>query len=469
MGPEGAKCRRVHEESDASNVLLWQITMIASKIYEIDFDWQYISAQRCVMLLRFEVSNHRSFLEPVELSMIAVDEGRPAARTFELLKEKVLTVAGVYGPNASGKSNVLDAIAWLSEAVKTSLRGWDDEVPRDPHRYGSGTTSPTEFELDILVDAVRHQYRLEVDTAVRYESLHSYPKRKRRMLFERVGDDIEFREGYKQGGGVRDLLTPTTLALSAAIRLDREHVGRVGRAVSGFHVLGLRRPRWRRTFLSFRDEIRTSSLRLFEEQYEDQQLPLPGLAESTPRPTTLLQLADPGIDRVEFLPEDDDDQLGRRSRVRFVHSAGDEPPRFTLEQESAGTQTWFRLIGPVLWALSDGGILVFDEIDASLHPRLSARLVQIFQDPDTNPRGAQLIFTTHDVSLLNHLNRDEVWLAEKNDEGMSQLVALVEYSGERVRKSINLERAYLQGRFGAVPQVDQISVRRALGLIDAAS
>ena len=152
-----------------------------------------------------------------------------------------------------------------------------------------------------------------------------------------------------------------------------------------------------------------------------------------------------------------------------MHSAGDEPVGFTLEQESAGTQAWFRLIGPVLWALSDGGILVFDEIDASLHPRLSAQVIQLFQDPETNPRGAQLIFTTHDVSLLNHLNRDEVWLTEKNDEGMSQLVALVEYSGERVRKSINLERAYLQGRFGAVPQVDQISVRRALGLVDSTS
>ena len=230
------------------------------------------------MLLRFEVSNHRSILESVELSMVAVDEGRPAARSFELLSEKVLTVAGVFGPNASGKSNVLDAIAWLSEAVRTSLRGWDDEVPRDPHRFGFGTTSPTEFELDIVVDAVRHQYRLEVDTAVRYESLHSYPKRKRRMLFEREGEDIEFRDGYRQGGGVRDLLTPTTLALSAAIRLDREHVGRVGRAVSGFHVLGLRRPRWRRNPPSFRDVIRTSSLRLFEEQHEDHQLPLPELA-----------------------------------------------------------------------------------------------------------------------------------------------------------------------------------------------
>ena len=83
---------------------------------------------------------------------------------------------------------------------------------------------------------------------------------------------------------------------------------------------------------------------------------------------------------------------------------------------------------------------------------------------ETNPHGAQLIFTTHDVSLLNHLNRDEVWLTEKDSDGMTQLVALAEYGGERVRKSVNLERAYMQGRFGAVPEIDQLVVRRALGL-----
>ena len=418
------------------------------------------------MLLRFEVSNHRSFLEPVELSMIAVDADRPAARSFERLRQKVLTVAGIYGPNASGKSNMLDAIAWLSDAVKTSLRGWDDEIPRDPHRFGQGTVSPTEFELDLVVDAVRYQYRLEVDTEVRYESLHSYPLRKRRMLFERDGEDIGFREGYKHVGGVRDLLTPTTLALSAAMRLDQKRIGMVGRALSDLQVLGLRRRRRHRTIFDFRSAVRTSSLRLFEDRHDALQLSLLDLAREAPEPTELLQLADPGIDNVEFLPLSEDDASSRMERIRFVHAVGDSPTRFRLEQESAGTQTWFRLIGPVLWALRDGGILIVDEIDASLHPRLSAQLIGLFQDPDSNPHGAQLIFTTHDVSLMNHLNRDEVWLTEKGDDGMSRLVALAEFRGDRVRKSVNLERAYLQGRFGAVPQVDQARVRRALGLID---
>ena len=412
------------------------------------------------MLLRFEVSNHRSILEPVELSMIAVDEDRPAARSFELLNERVLTVAGVYGANASGKSNLLDALAWLSNAVGSSLRGWDEEVPRDPHQFRLGTSSISTFEVDIMVDEVRHQYRLELDTEVRYESLYSYPKRRRRMLFEREGPDARFREGYEAAGGIRKLLTPTTLVLSAAMRLDRSNLGRIGRALARMQVFGLWRPRrWQ-----FRYGVRPwqrSSVRWFEEDY-DQTQPLPG-SDGQPHPLLLLQVADPSIDMVEFAEARDDDR-GPSREIRFVRSADDEPVAFGLDQESAGTRTWFGLIGPVLAALRDGGILLHDEIDASLHPRLSAQLLGLFNDPETNPHGAQLIFTTHDVSLLEHLNRDEVWLTEKDCEGMTQLVALAEYGGERVRKSVNLERAYMQGRFGAVPEIDQLVVRRALGL-----
>ena len=104
------------------------------------------------------------------------------------------------------------------------------------------------------------------------------------------------------------------------------------------------------------------------------------------------------------------------------------------------------------------------QIDASLHPRLSARLLELFQDPTTNPLGAQLIFTTHDTSLLNYLNRDEVWLTEKADSGRTTLTALAEYGGDKVRRSLNLEKAYLQGRFGAVPELDQFTLLRALGI-----
>lgn len=176
----------------------------------------------------------------------------------------------------------------------------------------------------------------------------------------------------------------------------------------------------------------------------------------------LLRFADLGIDDVQIVEEKDPAQS--RRRLQLIHRVGGQEVPFDFTEESAGTQTWFSLIGPALTALRRGQVLLFDEIDASLHPKLSARLLELFQDPKTNPRGAQLIFTTHDTSLLNHLNRDEVWLTEKGDNGATTLTALAEYGGDKVRRSLNLERAYLQGRFGAVPELDQFTLQRALGL-----
>ena len=103
------------------------------------------------MLLRFEAANYRSILQPVELSMIAVDKDRPSARSFDLLTEHVLAVAGIYGSNASGKSNVAEALAWLSMAVGRSLRTWDQFVPREPFRFGRGPETASTYEVDMVV------------------------------------------------------------------------------------------------------------------------------------------------------------------------------------------------------------------------------------------------------------------------------------------------------------------------------
>ena len=194
------------------------------------------------MLLRFEVSNHRSILEPVELSMIAVDEDRPAAREFDLLTERVLSIAGIYGPNASGKSNLVEAIAWLSTAVGRSLRTWDEFIPREPFKFGQGPKTPSTYEVDMVVEGVRYAYRVDVDdSAVLFEGLYSYPERRRRVLFERENLEIRFRRGLGTLAGTRELLTPTTLALSAAMRFDEPEVQPFGRALAGIQVRGVRR------------------------------------------------------------------------------------------------------------------------------------------------------------------------------------------------------------------------------------
>ena len=386
--------------------------------------------------------------------MIAVDEDRPAARSFDLLNERVLTVAGIYGPNASGKSNVLNALTWLSRAVARSLRSWDDSIPRQPFKFQNGPSKPSHFGVEMMVDKVRYAYSVSLDdTRVLHEVLYSYPERRRRMLFEREGLNISFRRGSGATSGTRELLTETTLGLSAAMRLDERDIAKFGRQltnIDSFEAHGSRTMfPWPGIHIT-----RYSTRHLFYGSPDESD----ELGADTTVAKAMLQFADMGIGDVQVSEEVDEDGDLVRS-LRLVHHSSEEKLAFDMRDESAGTQTWFRLIGPVLHALKHGRTLLFDEIDSSLHPRLSAKLVELFQDPDTNPRHAQLIFTSHDTSLLNHLNRDEVWLTEKGGDGMTTLTALAEYGGDKVRRSLNLERAYLQGRFGAVPEIDQAILR----------
>lgn len=249
------------------------------------------------MLLRFEVSNHRSIFEPVELSMIAVDEDRPAVRRFDLLSEGVLTTAGIYGPNASGKSNVLDALAWLSAAVGRSLRAWDEFIPRDPFRGGNGPEEPSTYEVDMVVEGVRYVYRVELDELeVKSESLHSYPKRQPRALFEREGMEISFRRGLGGLAGTRELLTPTTLALSAAMRFDEPEIRMFGRHLRDIQFSGLPyRRAWKGLPRDLLGSWTTSSLFDDEARFV--------VADGRESALALLRFADLGIGDVQIVEE----------------------------------------------------------------------------------------------------------------------------------------------------------------------
>jgi AAA15 family ATPase/GTPase len=157
-------------------------------------------------------------------------------------------------------------------------------------------------------------------------------------------------------------------------------------------------------------------------------------------------------------PEEEINTLVDRATetVEFAHSTGvaRETTFLPLEAESLGTQTLFALTGPVIRAISSGDTLFVDEIDASLHPRLTCEIISAFKDPKQNPKQAQIVFTSHDTTLLGglldeaKLARDEVWFTEKKADGATTLYPLTDFSP---RKAENLERGYLQGRYGAVP------------------
>jgi uncharacterized protein len=425
------------------------------------------------MLIRFEASNYRSIAAPVELSMVAIDRDRPEARDQAMLGESLLPVAAVFGPNASGKSNVIAACTWVRHAVQNSLRLWDDSIPVEPFAFGAGPRKPSEFALDYMIEGVRFEYILEVDSEkVLHEGLFHYPEKKRRRIFEREGSDFKIQRGLGNLSRTRELLTERTLALSIARRFNEPLVSKFAREILRIQTRGFT-PRYPRSFGIGHPS--SSTMRWFEERDQpslfgaDKFVASDSSVEDREQALALLRLADLGVEDVVIDTQEvsfrDSSETYSHRRVRLVHRTAGERVPLDFAVESEGTRAWFQLIGSVLSALRYGSLLLFDELDASLHPTLSAQLIRLFHDPTTNPSGAQLVFTSHDTSLLNHLNRDEVWLTDKRPDGSTRLGALAEFAGERVRKSQNLENAYLHGRFGALPQVDQAVFLRALGLI----
>jgi AAA15 family ATPase/GTPase len=167
-----------------------------------------------------------------------------------------------------------------------------------------------------------------------------------------------------------------------------------------------------------------------------------------------MMTADLGLENIEVI------ERGGKKQIVTYHRIGDgtkgnEVYALLLEQESAGTQFFFSRIGLWLKALSQGGVIAIDEIETSLHPLLTRHLVEMVQDHNINRNHAQLIFTTHDVGLLERtlLRRDQIWFVEKNDKSLeSEVFALTEFSP---RKTENIAKGYLQGRYGAIPFIGE--------------
>lgn len=428
------------------------------------------------MLLRFQVTNHASIRDEQEISFIAGDD-RPgrAQRPVPGSRLAVVPVAAVYGANASGKSNAVDALAWMRGAVLQSLRRWDPSggVPRKPFRLcpDPGAHFST-YEVDFTVDDVRYEFGFTVDDeCVREEWLACFPEGKRRKLYTRTGsgpDSLTFgRSLTGRRKTIADLLRPNSLYLSVAAAQNHELLGRLHR--------------W------FRDGLRTASDRDYQSRLNYTMRLLRG-EDSRDRDALidLLRFSDLGVTDLEFR-EPDERLLDQRKRIQAALSDVGVPVQveapdhhvlvrhqteggtfsLDLDEESSGTRTWIGILGPVLHTLGSGGVLVVDELDARLHPYLADALVGMFQSPDTNRSGAQLLFTTHEVSLLGNnartqLFRDQVWFTEKDPDTLgTRLFPVTDFS---VRDSPdakdNLEKRYLSGRYGALPFLDAELLRR---------
>ena len=406
------------------------------------------------MLVEFRVKNFKSFQNECVLSLVGnSDRALPnnTLTTKSFSKRKLLRSAVLYGPNASGKSNLIAAIAFLQHLVRTSASNPPHaEIRVQPFRLNENSRqAPSEFELTFIHDEIRYQYGISVDhLSVHSEWLVAYPKGRAQTWFERTFNvesgtyDWHFGRHLKgEKTRLQELTKPNSLFVSVAATFNNEQLAKVYS--------------WFDHYLLVLD-INEASERLVYETAK-QTLTQPDFHKAIQK---FLQVADLGI--VDFSVEER--TAPNPERMRFPEHAIDiqvqhqtkgqngTPIAFSFEEESLGTRRLFAYGGPLLSTLKNGYTLFVDELDASLHPRMLKAFVTLFHDPKLNPHHAQLIFNTHDITLLDSLifRRDQIWLMEKDKAGASHLYSLLEFSP---RKEEALAKGYLQGRYGAVPFV----------------
>ncbi len=422
------------------------------------------------MLIEFKVANFRSIREEQIFSLVAStsDKDLPACvieRNLPgLSKVKFLKGAAIYGANASGKSNVVEAIRFLATFVKTSATRIQPGDPTGTTPFKLDQTSesmPSKFEITFEADGVRYLFGLSVSPKrVIHEFLMAYPKGSPQRWYHRV---------YDEESSTYEWAKPST-----AFKHDRD-LQKLTRENSLFLSVGpqFNHPQLTPVFDWFRKHLRFLNLggdRSFQSSFTSLLLKE---GRHQDRVMRLLRGADIGITDAAIDEEvfDLEDLLANvppslatrirnnetadeitRLRPRLSHIAKDSNPVFLdyEQEESAGTRRFFDLIGPWLDILENGYTVFVDEIETSLHPILIKELLKPLLHGDTDSTGPQIVFTTHNPILLDNtlLRRDQIWFTEKSPEGCTYLYPLTDY---KPRKHEALAKGYLAGRYGGIP------------------
>ena len=429
------------------------------------------------MLIEFSLSNFRSILTSQTLSMVAgSDAGHLAANQFQVGDEKLrlLKSAVIYGPNAAGKSNVLRGLETLRQLVLNSATTLKDDqpIPVTPFLLTAASAeAPTVFDIIFIADdGVRYNYHLEISPRrVFKEWLVAYPRGRAQRWFERSYDEdgkaehwafgLHLKAERAQRSVWQSFTRANVLFLSNAIKLNNEQLRPVfnwitqklivlipGVDMNPFLSLELlRQETGRAQIMGF---IRAADLGI--DRLELREEDIPNVPEAQLQPGAMRV-------KVEFgLPPGSPDSTPKTMRVLAWHKRIDSDDAIPLDisVESDGTRKLFEFTGGWLRALEGGATLLVDELDRSLHPHMTRFLVSLFHGHG-NERNAQLIFTTHDTTLLDTdlLRRDQIWFIEKDSQHSSHLYSLLEYSP---RKDEALERGYLKGRYGAIPFIGSL-------------
>jgi AAA15 family ATPase/GTPase len=412
------------------------------------------------MLIRFSAENFLSISEKQELTLVASSlKDLPDS----LLKVHgsdydLLPAAAIYGANASGKTNILRALHFIAHAVESSHRIWEPGkgTRRRPFLFSDSSNKPSSFEVEFVRTGVRYRYGFSLDSdKILEEWLYAYPNGKQQRWFTRAEiPERTFSFSRDLAGEktrtIEGLTRSNSLYLSAAAQNNHESL----MPVYDFLVKDLRfsfsreqlcrktvgmctEDRYKGLFLQY---LKAADLGVLGFRIEEEEI-----GDEGKKFFTALKDALPKEQQVSFEFET------KLTRPLLQHRGqGESSVELPFHSESDGTIAYFSLLGPVVDTLESGGVLCVDELNSSLHPLLALELVRVFSNRSLNKRGAQMIFNTHDTNLLDSslLRRDQVWFTEKDSNGATHLYPLSDF---KPRKNENLERGYLQGRYGAIP------------------
>lgn len=420
------------------------------------------------MLVEFSVENHHAFREKQTFSMVAsaaaVQVGIGHATGISAIP-RVHREACVFGANGSGKSSLVDAMRFMMRFVCNSFRKEPDErIPVDPFLFHADwREKPSEFEAIFIIDENLYQYGFALTRErVEEEWLFARPRStgRQRMIFTRSYNekddrfDWEINDLHLKGNrqSWRDQTRPDALFLSTAVQFDavdliapyawfRRKLNIIDfnepGIVSQYTLSKIDDDGWREKVLNFLQEIDIS---IYDIKVQKREIfELPGFNKVSKKRQSAL------------LAEQNSDKKFRSAQ--FLHLDNQEKPvPIKLENESSGTISLFAISGIILDVLEKGSVLVVDGLNSGLHPHAFRHLVNKFDDPDSNKRDAQLIFTTHETSITENdsICSDQIWMVEKDKNLTAHLIPVSDFRNDDGRP---FRKSYLQGRYGAVPRI----------------
>lgn len=419
------------------------------------------------MLVQFSVENFRSFRSRQVFSLASTSGTEHPQNVHKGSAPGVpslVTTSAIYGPNASGKTNLVKAIHAMRSIVLDSAK-YDNAPDAIPVKFfkldPEMSSKPTTFELVFVSDGVKFQYGFSANSErIVEEWLYAFPKKMKQTWLERFWDEESKTDKIEIGSlltsklGRKEILSsstkPCSLFLSTAAFLNEPKIANVYSWFSKqLKVFSKHGPSGQYTCSSCNDpkfknkivellksaDLPVTDVIIEEKKFDPKDLPA-GIPDEV-KNFFSLQFKDEEMITPRFIHQD-------------IRGNG---VVFDFEDESDGTQKIFELAGPVIDVLENGRILIVDELNDSLHPKLVEYIVKLFSKSETNPNNAQLVFTTHETSILNQnvLRRDQFWFCKKNRQLETELYSLIEFSPKKDRE--NIEKNYLDGRYGAVPYI----------------